>query len=198
MLKDKNGKPLTRSEGEAVMKGRTSITVSIFAALLAINALISNGNSGKILNNTIAANDTYAFYQAKSIKQVIAEQNRDDAAETLELQGGEMSQQSAARLRAKITAAQAQIERYESDPRSNEGKRELLAKAKKLEAERDAAKQRSPWFGMAAAFLQIGLVLSSTAILGVSMALLWGSIGFGTLGTLMMVVGWFSWVTWPF
>ena len=35
-LKDKTGKELSRSEGEAVLKGRASITITIYAALLAI------------------------------------------------------------------------------------------------------------------------------------------------------------------
>ena len=47
-LKDKTGKVLSRSEGEAVMKGRGAITISILAALLAIGTLIANGVSSKV------------------------------------------------------------------------------------------------------------------------------------------------------
>lgn len=197
MLKDKNGKPLSRSEGEAVMKGRTSITVSIFAALLAICALLSNQNSGKILNNTIAANDIWAFYQAKSIKQTIAEQSRDDLHELLDTQGSNLKQEQISKIMSRIAKLDTTIARYESDANTGEGKKQLFDKGSALEAERDQAKRRSPWFGMSAAFLQIGLVLSSTAILGVSMALLWGSIGFGAVGFGMLLVGYFSLLTWP-
>ena len=75
MLKDKTGKVLSRSEGEAIMKGRSSVVISCCAALLALAAMLSNNNSSRILNDTLSANDTWAFYQAKSIKQQIKQEN---------------------------------------------------------------------------------------------------------------------------
>ena len=88
----------------------------------------------------------------------------------------------------------AKVARYESDPATGEGKRELLAKAKVLEDERDAAKARSPYFSFASAALQIAIVLSSTAILAVSMEMLWASIACGIIGALLLsdaIWGWF-------
>ena len=198
MLVNKDGKPMSRSEGESVMKSRSSITVSIFAALLAICALLSNGNSGKILNNTIAANDVWAFYQAKSIKQTIAEQSRDDIKQLLDTQGSGLQQAQMQKLITKVADLDATIARYESDSKTGEGKKELFAKARALEAEREQARHKSPWYGMASAALQIAIVLSSTSILGVSMLLLWGSVGVGVLGTLMLINAYFMFVPWPF
>ena len=83
---------------------------------------MAGGNSSKVLNNTIDANNTWAFYQAKSIKQTLAEQSLDDAV--------------ARGDKAKAEKLKAKIERYESDPKTGEGKVELMAKARKLEAER--------------------------------------------------------------
>ena len=174
-LKDKTGKILSRSEGEAVMKGRGAITISILAALLAIGTLIANGVSSKVLTNTISINDTYSFFQAKSIKQSLAEYEIDDAV-------ARSDAKRADELRAKVA-------RYESDPATGEGKRELLAKAKVLEDERDAAKARSPYFSFASAALQIAIVLSSTAILAVSMEMLWASIAMGIVGALLLSYG---------
>ena len=179
-LKDKTGKLLSRSEGEAVMKGRGAITISILAALLAIGTLIANGVSSKVLTNTLKINDTYNFYQAKSIKQNLAEYALDDAL-------ARKDESKAAEIRAKIAS-------YDSDPKTGEGKRELLAKAKGLEEERDAARARGPYFSFSSAALQIAIVLSSTAILAVSMEMLWASIGMGILGALLLanaIWGWF-------
>ena len=174
-LKDKTGKILSRSEGEAVMKSRGAITISILAAVLAIGTLIANGVSSKVLTNTIRINDTYSFFQAKSIKQSLAEYEIDDAV-------ARSDAKRADELRAKVA-------RYESDPATGEGKRELLAKAKVLEDERDAAKAHSPYFSFASAALQIAIVLSSTAILAVSMEMLWASIGMGIVGALLLSYG---------
>ena len=197
MLTDKDGKPLGRSEAEGIMKNRSSVTVSIFAAMLAICALISNGNSSRILNNTIAINDLWGFYQAKSIKQTIAEQSRNQIADNLAINGASMSVQIRERMQGQIAEFDADIARYESDPRTNEGKRELMAQARRLESERTVAKQRSPWYGMASATLQIAIVLSGTCVLGLSMMLLAGSIMFGTIGAALLANGYFVLFQWP-
>ena len=158
--------------------------------MLAICALISNGNSGKVLTNTIQANDIYSFYQAKSIKQSIAEQTREDLANQLAT-NEELSAATRARFAKRISDLDATIARYESDPKSGEGKRELLATAKALEADRDAAKAKGPYFSFSSALLQIAIVLSSTAILGVSMELLWASVGCAAFSSVLFAVGYF-------
>jgi len=109
VLRDKTGKILSRSEGEAVMKGRGAITISIYAALLAICTLYSNAASSTVLGDTLKINDTYNFYQAKSIKQSLAEYEIDDAQARGDAKRAE-------ELKAKIA-------RYESDPATGEGKR---------------------------------------------------------------------------
>ena len=72
-------KTLSRSEREAQIKDKAGWVIVVMAALLAINTYMGNGNSGRILNDTIEANNTWAFYQAKSIKGTLAEMALDDA-----------------------------------------------------------------------------------------------------------------------
>jgi type IV secretory pathway VirB6-like protein len=166
-IKGKDGQILSRSEGEAIMKGRGAITISIFALLLAIFQMVSNGNSGKVLTTTLEITDTWSFYQSKSIKQSLAEYAYDDAVRANDTK--------------RASEIKAKIDRYESEPSTGEGKKEISAKARKLEAERAEAKKRSPYYSMAISLLQIGLVLSSTAILAVSMEFLWASVIAATL-----------------
>ena len=73
---------MTRSELEIIIKRRAAITVTVFAALLAINTMLGNSNSGKVLTNTIQANNQWAWYQAKNVRSVIYETagRADDAA----------------------------------------------------------------------------------------------------------------------
>lgn len=142
---------------EKEIKALAAISISIFAALLAINTLISGSNSSKILNNTIAANNQWAWYQAKNIRQVIYETaNKPDEAK-----------------------------RMDAD------KKEIMAKAQALEAERDEARARSPWFTYAGSLLQIGIVLSTAAILAIAMPLYWASLAVGTVGALSFFNGYF-------
>jgi len=162
-------KPLSRSEREALVKDKAGWVITVLAALLAVNTLLSGSNSSKILNNTIEANNTWAFYQAKSIKQTLAEMALDDTKDP-----------------KKAETLKAKINRYESEPATGEGKKELMAKARKLEEERADARQRSPYYTYAGSIFQISIVLLTAAILAVSMPLFWGSIVVGGFGALLM------------
>ena len=166
-------KPLSRSEREAKLKDKAGMVISIFALLLAVNSWYGGKLGSTILNNTINANNTYSFYQAKSIKQTLAEQSLDDAVYRKD--------------QAKIIKLEAKIDRYENEP--GEGKKDLLTKARKLEAERDDAKTRSPWIGYANTAYQLAIVLLSASILAVSMSLFWGSFLVAGLGMLLSLQG---------
>ena len=169
----------SRSEREARIKDKAGMVINVFALLLAINAWYGGSLSSTVLNNTIKASDVYNFYQAKSLKQALAEQNLYDA------------RQRGDRVRA--AERTAKIEKYESDSKSGEGKQELLAKAKKLEADRDEAKRRSPWIGYASTAYQMAIVLLSASILAVSMSLFWGSFLIAGIGILLSSQGVLLW-----
>jgi hypothetical protein len=165
-------KPLSRSEREAHIKDRAGWVITVLAALLAINTLMGGSNSSKILNNTIDANNIWAFYQAKGIKQTLAEMAQEDA-----IRAGD---------KKKAQELQAKINRYESDPSTGEGKQELMSKARKLEVSRADAKNRSPWYTYAGSLFQIAIVLLTASILAVNMNLFWASIVVGILGAISM------------
>ena len=173
-------KPISRSEREAHIKDKAGWVITVLAALLAINTLMGGSNSSKVLNNTIDANNTWAFYQAKSIKQTLAEMAYDDAVR--------------AKDQAKMQALQAKIDRYESDPKTGEGKRELMAKARGLEDERSVAKQRGPWYTYAGSLFQIAIVLLTASILAVNMRLFWASLWVGGVGMALMSQAIWLWI----
>lgn len=149
---------MTRSELEILIKRRAAIVVTAFAALLAINTVIGNSNSGKVLSNTIAANNIWAWYQAKNVRATIHE--------------------------TVGKAAEAERMRVEME--------DLQREAKLLERERNHAKERSPYFTYAASALQIGIVLSTAAILAVAMPLFWASVGVGSIGAVLFFIGTFG------
>ncbi len=152
---------MTRSELEIIIKKRAAIVVTIFAALLAISTLLGGSNSSKILGNTIAANNQWAWYQAKNVRSVIYATTADTTKGSL----SEHYREEARRMKADMD--------------------DLAAKAKALEVERDLAKAKAPYFTYAGSLLQIGIVLSTAAILAVAMPLFWGSVGVGSLGTVL-------------
>ena len=173
-------KPLSRSEREALIKDKAGWVIVVFAALLAINTYMGGSNSSKVLNNTIEANNTWAFYQAKSIKQTLTEMRYDDAV--------------SAKEDKKADALKAKMDRYESEPATGEGKKELMAKARKLEDDRGVAKQRSPWYTYAGSLLQIAIVLLTASILSVKNSLYRASIGVGSFALLLMSQAIWLWI----
>lgn len=170
-------KPLSRSEREAKIKDKAGWVITVLAALLAVNTYVSNGFSSSILQNTIKANDTWNFYQAKSIKQSIAEGQLEEAKDP-----------------KRKEELQARIDRYESDPVKGEGKKELMAKARALEDARDQSKKHTPWLTFAGTAFQLAIVLLSASILAVSMPMFWGSIVVGSIGSLLMSQGIWLWM----
>jgi len=172
-------KTLSRSEREAQLKDRAGWVITVIALLLAITTYMASGFSSKILSNTIKANDTWNFYQAKSIKQSIAE--------------GQLENTTDPKRREQL---QAKIDRYESEPDKGEGKKELMAKALKIEAERDEAKKHTPWLTFAAMAFQLAIVLLSASILAVDKRMFWGSIGVSIFGTMLLTQG--IWLVLPF
>ena len=172
-------KTLSRSEREAQIKDKAGWVITVIALLLAVTTYVANGFSSKILTNTIKANDTWNFYQAKSIKQSIAEGQLEDAKDP--------------KRREQL---EAKIARYESDPAKGEGKKELMAKALQIEAERDDAKKHTPWLTFAGMAFQLAIVLLSASILAVDKRMYWGSIGVSVFGSLLLAQG--IWLVLPF
>ena len=173
-------KPLSRSEREALIKDKAGWVIVVFAALLAINTYMGGSNSGKVLNNTIEANNTWAFYQAKSIKQTLTEMRYDDAVSSKDPK--------------RADALKAKIDRYESDPATGEGKKELMEKARTLEADRAVAKERSPWYTFAGSLFQIAIVLLSASILAVNNKLYTASLYVGGTAILLMSQALWLWI----
>jgi len=163
----------SRSEREARIKDKAGMVISIFALILAVNSWYGGKLSSLTLNNTIAANDVWSFYEAKSIKQILAQQSLDDAVERHQTE--------------KAEKLQAKIDRYENEP--GDGKKDLMAKARKLEADRDQAKRQSPWIGFANTLYQLSIVVLSASILAVSMSMFWGSFFVAGLGIALSLQG---------
>jgi hypothetical protein len=147
----------------------------------------SNAMKEATHENILAAN-AYAFFQAKSIRQ----NSLKIAVTDLELQLVRDQAMPAATkevFQKKIDDYKKTIDRYESEPDTREGKKELLARAKEHEKTRDHAMRQDPWFDYAEGMLQIAIVLLSVSILGsIPSLFIVGSI-LGLLGLLSTLNG---------
>ena len=182
---------LIEEAGEAHhQKNRSALTISIFAMVLAITSL-GGSNAGKeITQENILAANSYAFYQAKSIRQTAIKIAATDMELQLLREPGMNAPAKEAMLK-KIDDYKKTVERYESEPEKGEGKKELLERAKEHELVRDHAIRQDPWFDYAEGALQIAIVLLSVSIIGSLPALYFGGLGLGLVGALCSFNGFF-------
>lgn len=168
---------------------RCAMLVSCLAMCLAIASLGGNNAAKESMSHNILASNAYAFYQAKNIRQTDYKIAADDL--RMQLANEKLSPAAKAMAEKKLDAYEKNIARYESEPDTGDGKKELMEKAKAHEHERDIALQQDPWFDYAEALLQIAIVLTSVAILTGAQILFWIPSALGLLGILSTINGFF-------
>ena len=144
-----------------------AIYLGVVAMLLAIASLGGAEATKEMLNANIHASDTYAFYQAKSIRQTVYQTSASEL-ELLTGGGAAISPSDSAKAAELIKKYRDTATRYESDPSTGEGKEQLMEKAHEWEHARDHAAAQLPNFEYGEALFQIAIVLGSVAIVAVS------------------------------
>jgi hypothetical protein len=142
-----------------------SLMIVILAVATAIGSLKAGGFGSKVMLNQSLASDAWAFYQAKTIKQRLAEMESRGAT-------GELAARAA-----------ADVERYRHE------EAELQAQAKGFETARDQAALHGPPLGFAIASLQISIALASVCLI-TKRRLLWAAAGaLGSVGIAYLAYG---------
>lgn len=164
------------------------VYIGTLAVILAICSL-GGGNAAKdaTLKNIEAAN-TWAFFQAKNARRQALYLQIDDF-DTLVATTPDLSPTALSHIEKKKGAYQATIDHLTSEPDKQEGLDELFVRGKALEAERDEALQRDPYFDYGEALLQIAIVMASVAIISGGSVILGLSGVLGALGILATVGG---------
>lgn len=181
---------LIEHQGGDKSKNRTALTISVFAMVLAMASLGGSNAMKEATHQNILAANTYSFYQAKAIRQT----SLKIAATDLEIQllsAVAMPASTKEVIQKRIDDYKKTSDRYESEPDTKEGKKELLMRAKEHEKIRDYAMRQDPWFDYAEGMLQIAIVLLSVSILGSIPTLYVVGTLLGIFGTVSTVNGFF-------
>jgi hypothetical protein len=184
-------------------RNRAALLIAIIAAVLAIGGLGGGNATDYMISNNIHASDTWAFYQAKNVRQTVLEVAVTELESDLAEAG--LTPEHRTRIERQLAEHRATIARYESepdpaapnDPLRGEGKRQLRAQAQAYEAAREVASDRDNNFDLAEVLLQLALVLGSVAILALNRIVLIASLGLGLVGTLLVINGFFLLVPLP-
>jgi len=160
----------TDSKEKEQFNQKAAMGIAIVAMFLAIAGLNGNNAAEDAIYNNIQASDTWAFYQAKNIRQTDYMLAKTELELTLETSS--VSADTRSKIERLIADYTAKIASYKSEPSTGEGKDELFKKANDFEDARELSLRKDAKFDMAETFLQIGIVLGSVAIIAYSRWLL--------------------------
>jgi hypothetical protein len=167
---------------------RIALLIAILALFLAVVETGAKSAQTEALARNIEAANLWSFFQARTIRQTTVR----TAAEEAEL----AKAAAAAELKTAIEAQQKRwrdtAARWESEPETGEGRKELMERARKAEVVRDRSMAAYHLFEYGAAAFQVAIVVASASIVtGVPMLAL-GGLVLGALGTLLGLFGWLA------
>jgi hypothetical protein len=157
---------------------KIALLVAVLAALLAISEMGGKSSQTNALSSHIDASNTWTFFQAKTIRQTVVR----TAAEDLEATYKDNPQGMPPAVKAQVDRWKQTAQRYESEPETNEGRRELSAKAKVKEQQREKSLSAYHMFEYASAAYQLAIVLAGAAALTSVIWLTFLSAGLGAVG----------------
>jgi len=161
---------------------RVALLISVLALVLAFAETLGKAAQTTATAANIEASNLWAFFQAKTIRQTTLR----TAAEQVEAaNAGEAAKTQVAKW--KETA-----ERYQTEPETGEGRKELAARAKAAEQKRDRSMSAYHHYEVASAAVQIAIVLASASIITTMPVLVWLAGALGLAGIAFCVIGfWF-------
>ena len=182
-LEELRGKRFTRG---------VALTTAIYAVLLAITSLGGSNAMKEMLLAQQQSTDQWNFYQAKNLKENFARNQKEMLEAMLTERGGTMGKEARDMYAALVTKASNEEARYQGE------KKPIADVAKTLEKERDANREKDPYFDYAEVLLQISIVMASIAILSGALPIYLFSIVSAATGAVLMVNGFLMFFRIPF
>ena len=150
---------------------RAAIIIAVMAAFLALTEFAEKDAQTSYLANHILASDTWAQYQAKSIRMTVLNAEAD----TLQ---SDAKASTDPEIQRRIAAARSRAARMESEPGAD-GMKQLMERAHAVEQERDHELHRKDILEIASGGLQIAIVLASISVVVDMPLLMWVAMALG-------------------
>ena len=178
----------TESENKKV-----ALIIAVLALFLAFAEAGAKNAQHLSTEKNIEASDQYNFYQAKKIRQAIAETAAKGAEAT---KVGVTDEKAGAALEKQIAEWKAAVEKADKDPKDSLDK--IQERAKEAVELREGTNRKLEHYEYASGALQIAIVLASAAIITGMMVLAWLAGGLGLIGVVILAFGVWSPTTLPF
>jgi hypothetical protein len=196
-------------ESDAEAAGRrfellSGLTLAIFAAVLAISDLGGGKYGDDEIIGTAEKSSLYEWYQSKSIKQAIAQQQRDLLQSLSD--AGAIAPEGAAAIKTRIDAADAEIKRYDREKKEitegsaavgpegqgleYKGQKGAIVGTKVWESTLETLGAAGDLFDMSTLWLQLCLVLGAISLVLHNPKMKYGF--YGTMVVFGIIGGWYT------
>ena len=166
-----------------------ALLIAIIALFLAFSETLGKSAQTAAISDNVEASNLWAFFQAKTIRMTTL----TTAAETRKIDLAAATDPAIKDTMSKqIDTWQKTSARYNDEPETNEGRKQLAARAAAAEKKRDTAMAKYHHYEMASAAFQIGIVLASATVITGMMALTWLAIALGVGGVGFMGIALFA------
>src|SRR5471032_1725385 len=168
---------------------KIALLISVLALILSFSETLGKSAQTAAIDRNIEAANLWSFFQAKTIRMTVVR----TAGEAAELELKQLSlPKTREAVEERIAAWRKTAERYDSEPETQEGRKELAARAKAAEKIRDRSLAAYHHYETASAALQIAIVLASAAIITSMTTLVWIAMGLGVAGIVFCAIGFFA------
>lgn len=173
------------SGGHGAVEGsnkRVALLISVLALFLAFSETLGKAAQTEAIGANIEAANQWAFFQARTIRSTVLK----TADEMVALTPPGPNQEAVQAKRAEWAKTMA---RWDSEPATGEGRKELADKAKANQEKRDLSLHRYHHYELASAAFQIGIVLASAQVITGIVALAVAGGLLGAAGAVMLGFG---------
>jgi hypothetical protein len=163
-----------------------ALLISVIALCLAFSETLGKSAQTAALSYNVEASNLWAFFQAKTIRMTVLR----TAADTRAIDSAAAADAaSKASMTKQIDTWKKIADRYDDEPETGEGRKQLSARAKDAENKRDTFMAKYHHYEIASAAYQIGIVLCSAAVITSMMALAYIAAGLGIAGLIFTAIG---------
>ncbi len=164
---------------------RVALLISVLALFLAFSETLGKAAQTDAIGSNVEASNQWAYFQARTIRGTVLK----TADEVIALLPPGANQDIVQAKRAEWAKTMA---RWDSEPATGEGRKELAEKAKAAQEKRDLSLHRYHHYELASAAFQIGIVLASAEVITGIVALVFAGGLLGAAGAVLLGFGYFA------
>jgi hypothetical protein len=167
---------------------RIALLIALLALFLSFSETLGKSAQTEAISANVESSDLWAFFQAKSIRKTQV----DTAAEEMKVAADAADPATKAAMQKQIDSWKATAARYDSEPSTGEGRKELADRAKEAGEKRDLSMAKYHHYELASAAFQVGIVLASAAVITGMVGLAWFGGVLGVVGVALALLGLFA------